>query len=70
VHVRLDGERLPIFLPRQRKELVGFRAGLGLGLIEESNAPIVECFVLVRLDGERLLVFLSRQREEPVGLGA
>jgi hypothetical protein len=39
-------------------------------LIEESNAPIVECFVLVRLDGERLLVFLSRQREEPVGLGA
>ncbi len=70
MHVGLDCERLLIFLTREQKESIGFRAGLGLGMIEESNAPIVECFVLVWLDGERLLVFLSRQREEPVGLGA
>ena len=68
VLIRLDGERLFVFLPRRFEQPIGLLAGFGRCLFAERSAPVGERLVLIRLDGERLLEFLPRRFEQPIGL--
>ena len=68
--VRLDGQRLRVFLRRRFEQPIGVLAGFGFRLIAQGIAPVDERLVLVRLDGQRLGVFLRRRFEQPIGVRA
>src|ERR1035438_8950263 len=65
--VRLQPQRLGVFVARLREQPVGFLPSLRLSLVGQCIAPVVERSMIVRLQPQRLGALAARLRKEPVG---
>ena len=63
MEVRLQPQRLGVFLAPLCRQLVGFLPCLRLGLVGQRGAPVVERLMKVRLQPQRLGVLLARLRK-------